>query len=318
MKSIKIMLLALLSCACSSKILFAESDPLVNGIDEINKRLVAEGSKVAIYSVELFGSGEGLNMGRTVIASDHGNKQLGTDWALNDPNRNFRTNITYAIDDVEVTADFSAAEQPDIVRFGFETWDKQKCSNIGIDEIPVSGFNIGYIGALLGGNDLLVPGYQFGIDIIHGGFKPNFDNVLICGVGNVVPGCGDGVLGVTYTLNWVINNPDGTTTDTDYDNNGKLDTALKETYYNDRFTWRNDGTDDPASGVYDFATVALHESGHALSRAHFGDVSIHHKKGLQTSPKAVMNAIYSGVQRKLKGPDKGGHCSDWGAWPNQN
>lgn len=52
---------------------------------------------------------------------------------------------------------------------------------------------------------------------------------------------------------------------------------------------------------------------------YFGGVSIHHKKGLQASPKAVMNATYSGVQRKLRDhPDKGGHCSDWGAWHSQN
>lgn len=50
----------------------------------------------------------------------------------------------------------------------------------------------------------------------------------------------------------------------------------------------------------------------------FGDVAVHHNKGLTTSPAAVMNAIYAGVKRELLGPDAGGHRSDWGAWPTSN
>ena len=120
---------------------FAQNDALVEHIDRMNEQLASEGQSVAIYSMELIGSGKGLNMGRTVLASNHGNKQLGVDWSLNDPNRldangNPRTNITYAIDTAEFTSDFLGHEQPDIVRFGLETWDKQKCSNIGIDEVP--------------------------------------------------------------------------------------------------------------------------------------------------------------------------------------
>lgn len=31
-----------------------------------------------------------------------------------------------------------------------------------------------------------------------------------------------------------------------------------------------------------------------------------------------MNGIYGGVKRELLGPDMGGHCSDWSAWPVEN
>ena len=198
--------------------------------------------------------------------------------------------------------------------------DKQKCSNIVVEEVlPDLAVNLGFVGFLQGVGDLPVVGPDFGADIVHAGFKSGEDfSRLICGDPNPDPEtqsrCGDGILGVTFTFTWedLLGEP------TDFDNNGKADTLTSEIYYNDDFTWTNNGTDDPANGVYDFATVALHESGHAFSRAHFGDVSIHPKRGLKTSPKAVMNAIYSGVQRKLRGPDIGGHCSDWGAWPQQN
>lgn len=180
MKLKKLILLALLSCACSSTALLAESDPLVEQLDKINEQLALEGRNVAIYSMELLGSGETFNMGRTVLASDRGNKQLGIDWALNDPNRldangNPRTNITYAIDTAEFTGDFSATAQPDIVRFGLETWDEQKCSNIGIEEVLAPVQNIGWVaGFFRGENDHPVIGADFGADIVHGGFKSDF------------------------------------------------------------------------------------------------------------------------------------------------
>ena len=40
------------------------------------------------------------------------------------------------------------------------------------------------------------------------------------------------ILGVTFTFTW---------TGTDWDNNGRADAAIREMYYNDNFTWVNDG-----------------------------------------------------------------------------
>ena len=285
----------------------AEDDPAVATLDNLNAELAASGYSLTIEKMELLGSGEGLFMGRTVIASDHGNKQLASDWSPVDPNRATPLSIPYAIDTADVTTDFPASEQPDVVRFGFETWDEEQCSNIGVVEVPAPTADLGFVQFLVGFGGSLP---EFGVDIVHGGFlQQPFWDIIFCGVPG--SGCGNNILGVNFTFTWVGGQ--------DSDGNGRNDVALKESYYNDRFTWVNDGVlGERGDGVFDFATVALHESGHALSRAHFGDVAIHHKKGLTTSPAAVMNAIYGGVKRELLGPDVGGHCSDWAAWPTSN
>jgi hypothetical protein len=48
---------------------------------------------------------------------------------------------------------------------------------------------------------------------------------------------------------------------------GVLEVAFRETYYNDAFPWADDGTID-----IDVAAVAIHETGYALSQAHFGKI----------------------------------------------
>ena len=54
--------------------------------------------------------------------------------------------------------------------------------------------------------------------------------------------------------------------------------------------------------------------GHGLSQGHFGTVFV--KGGAVTaSPRAVMNALYSEPFRSLQGSDVGGHCGNWGNWP---
>lgn len=302
---------AIAAAMCSAPALAQEEDGAILFLNSLNDQLEAQGASVRVYSAEMVGSGEGLEMGRTVIASNHGNKQLGHDWALNDEFRGSRTNITYMVDSVDYTGDISAAEQDDVVDAALQIWDEEQCSNIGIDKLPAAAPDLGYVQFLVGfGGSPVTVGPLLGeVDIVHGGFLgPNFFDVIAgCAPG---AGCGANILGVTFTFTW---------TGTDWDNNGKADAAIREMYYNDNFTWVNDGVlGERGDGVFDFATVAIHESGHALSRAHFGNVAIHHKKGLTTSPAAVMNAIYGGVKRSLLGPDSGGHCSDWSAWPTQN
>ncbi|HKJ01762.1 MAG TPA: hypothetical protein VJ997_04885, partial [Longimicrobiales bacterium] len=97
---------------------------------------------------------------------------------------------------------------------------------------------------------------------------------------------------------------------TDIDNNGKGDAAFREIYYDPDWNWADDGTNN-----IDVESVALHEAGHGLSQAHFGN--IFNKRGVFTAdPRAVMNAFYQSPLRGLLGSDNGGHCSNWAQWPN--
>ena len=115
-----------------------------------------------------------------------------------------------------------------------------------------------------------------------------------------------GVLAATFTF--VLTDVAGGITD--IDNNGKGDTAFREIYYDPGFPWVDDGVAD-----VDVESVALHETGHGLSQAHFGTISI--KKGLfSAKPRAVMNSFYNGPFSELQDTDIGGHCSNWAEWPN--
>jgi hypothetical protein len=322
MKTNKISPLLLASLFASAIAGASSGDPSVDALDELNARMAEMGLQMRVSRMHLLGSGKA--MGRTVLASNHGNKQLASDWAPYDPLRGGRSNLTYAIDTFDLTEDIDPQQQLDDVRYGLQIWADENCADLSIDEIPAGIFppDLGAVqfvfGDGLAGGSLatVIPGVSFGsVDIVHGGFLPlEFFDIVACG--GTEPGCGSNILGVNFTV--VFSDPAIGLPPQDSDGNGREDVAFRESYYNSAFTWTSGDGGDIGSGEFNFPWVAAHESGHALSRDHFGDVSIHHKKGLTASPKAVMNAIYGGPISGLSGPDKGGHCSDWSAWPTQN
>ena len=74
----------------------------------------------------------------------------------------------------------------------------------------------------------------------------------------------------------------------------------------------------PSSTAIDVETVALHETGHGLSQAHFGQIfGTFSNQRIHFAPLAVMNAAVSVQQHTLRGTDNAGHCSIWGSWPNR-
>ncbi|WP_088341454.1 M10 family metallopeptidase domain-containing protein [Robiginitalea sediminis] len=258
---------------------------------QINQMLEPYGvqlEKMEYYSID--------GAGKTVFFSDRGNKQLSSDYVPNDPRNLGGLAVPYLIDGTQLnTASGFNTLQPivDVM----DTWANVTCSS-GLD-IPfggVSGADIGFVSNVFfgfGGSNGFFPGV-----IVHAGTLPKafFDAIA--------PGGGNGILGVTFTLTW---------TD-DINGDGKGDVAIKEIYYNDAFNWQ----DRVATGTgIDFQTVALHEVGHALSQAHFGKLSRTEANGkLHFSPRALMNAGYTGVNRVVEKTDQAGHCSNWSNWPN--
>ena len=118
-------------------------------------------------------------------------------------------------------------------------------------------------------------------------------------------------MGVTFTLIW-IDSVTGLPTDINHD--GHLDTALKEIWFNDYFEWVWDT--NPTYPEVDIETVALHENGHGLELDHFGSIFLTEKNNkIKFSPRAVMNAAYAGVLRKLLQTDRAAFCSIWTSWP---
>jgi hypothetical protein len=235
--------------------------------------------------------GEAGAIGQTVFFNDRGNKQLASHYVPGDPRRGGRTNITYIVDQTEGAVDsLSVAQTNAAIDRAMTTWNNVNCSTIPITKLPdVPGVDLGVVEFLsgLGGSP------SNAADITHAGWLP---------AGLLPPN----VIAVTFTFMFV----DAAGNPTDIDNNNKIDTSFSEILYNDVFIWQ-------INGDVDVETIALHESGHALSQGHFGKAFITDSNGkVHFAPRAVMNAAYSGIQQEIKETDNGGHCSNWGKWPN--
>jgi hypothetical protein len=273
-----------------------------NALDAINVKLQSEGKEYRIAYAEYITSGEGNEIGQTVYARDVGNKQLDADFVPFDPRRadwsgpvdGPNDNITYAIDQTgdavppsAVVNGLTAAQTTAAIQSAMSTWNSQQCSDLDITQNPDYGQDLGYLAYLYGlGGSLYIAA-----DIMHDGFRQvDFEG---------------GVIAATYTFIFV----DDAGNPTDVDRNGKADVAFREIYYDPSWLWQIDAD-------IDVETIALHESGHGLSQAHFGKVFITNANGkLHFSPRAVMNAVYGGVLHDLLGSDIGGHCSIWANWP---
>lgn len=279
----------------------AQADQAVAFMQQLNDALEASGEDIRISYLEYYTTADAEEMGRIVFADNRGNKQLGSQFVPGDTRRAWSADpnaITWSLDTFDVTGDVSLADQEAAHEAAMATWDAQTCSEYGLNRAPIPpGFeDTGFIQFLYygGGSPFVFA------DIQHSGFLPgNFFDLL-------APGGSNFILGVSFTFIWTEGG-----VPTDIDNNGYADKAIGDNYYNDNFAWSVDGS------AYDIETVVLHEAGHGHGQAHFGSISRTVANGkLHFSPRAVMNAAYSGIQRSLTGTDRGGHCAQWANWPN--
>ncbi len=264
---------------------------LIGTTNQINQMLEPYG--VRLEKMEYF-SADGV--GRTVFFSNRGNKQLSSDYVPNDPRNAGGTTVPYVIDGTQFSTASGLNTLPAIQEV-MATWENITCSGgLSIPFGGITGTDIGLVSNVFfgyGGSDFFFPGV-----IVHAGVLPAAFFDLLDADG------GEFLLGVTFTLVWTE----------DINGDGRGDVAIKEIYYNDGFDWQD--VPNTGSGI-DFHTVSLHEVGHALSQAHFGSVSRTESNGkIHFSPRALMNAGYSGVNRVVEKTDEAGHCSNWGNWPN--
>lgn len=269
-----------------------------NVVDAANAVLESRDSEYRVAYAEYITHPSSGELGQVIFASDRGNKQLDLQFLPDDPRRSGfdgdPNTIEFLVDVGEgaTTSGLSSVETTNAIARGMNTWDAETCSDLGVSVLPIVGFDLGLVQDALG-----FGGGAAGSDIMHAGWLPPafFDLVR--------PDGGSAILGITFTLTFVQGDLDG---------NGEPDLGAREIYYNDGFSWADDGVSH-----VDVETVALHEAGHGLSQAHFGRIFGTLSNGkIHFAPRAVMNAGYSGVQRSLTGTDEGGHCSLWGSWPN--
>jgi hypothetical protein len=240
--------------------------------------------------------------GATIYFNDRGSKKLESHFVPGDPRRGGFTDLTWITEGATATTAnaLTPAQTSAAIGRAMATWDGVQCSTIPLTSLGSSERDLGYVQYLLGFGGS--PGWA--ADITHAGWLPGefFDALE--------PDGSDSILGVTFTFTWV-NKITGEATDIDH--NGKSDVAFRETYYNNAFPW-GIGTDWPV----DVESVALHEAGHGLSQAHFGELFRTPSNGrFHFAPQAVMNAGYMVLQQKLRATDVAGHCSVWAPWPNR-
>ena len=274
-------------------------------MDEVNVALAAQGANYRVAMAE-YVTGDGDEAGATVISKDVGNKQLTFDFVPFDARRLWSGSVAGPTDDITYAVDQTGDAVPPFggltgaattaaIDAAMGTWDGQRCSTLPITKNPDFGIDIGVVAFILGlgGSPFVVA------DVQHAGWRDiNF---------------GGGVLGATFTFGFT-DGPRCAADDrfSDIDGNGKCDTAFREIYYDPSFNWADDGVSSP-----DVETVALHEVGHGLSQAHFGNIFFNTRTGaVIAAPRAIMNPFIFGVDRNLLASDDGGHCSIWGQWPS--
>lgn len=262
-----------------------------------------ENREAVLYMAEYITSGDNNEVGNIIYFNNRGNKQLQADYVADSQYLNIppefgiysdKTNdISYYVDDGRPSNSLDVGISTQAIERSMTTWDGITCSELGIFKRP---YKAGIRTGVVAGN--AHPIFDWSADVVHAGWMPLgfFDWFS--------RGRGANILAVTFTFVVAI---DGVFSDDD--NDGQNDVWFREIYYNDKFSWAD-------GGHIDVETISLHETGHGLSQGHFGK-AFSNNGGLHFSPRAVMNASYSGVQTSIGKTDEGGHCSNWGNWPNK-
>ena len=257
----------------------------------VNASLEARGADYRLEYVEMITSDDSGEVGQTVFFNNRGTQKLTSHFVAGDPRRVWSpgNTITYTIDQAEGAVDgLTVAQTSGAISAAMATWSQVSCSTLTINQNANTGGDIGIVEFQngLGGAPFVFA------DVQHTGWVP----------GGVL---GPSVIAATFTFVFVSGGAP-----TDIDNDGRSDTAFREILYHNNFLWA-------IGSAVDVETIALHESGHALSQNHFGTafVTTGNNK-LHFAPRAVMNAAYSGVQRQISATDNGGHCSIWASWPD--
>jgi len=269
---------------------------------QVNDYLASTGLNVRLEYMEYYTAGDGGELGRTVFFSNRGNKQIAfgqfvpgdvnrAPWSNGDPDT-----IDWSYNTTVLTGDVSPDAQRMAHYNAMETWNSQTCSMPGLNarDVPVSGVVLAIL------TDGALGSFDATADIMHNGFLPRgfFDAIA-------PPDGGDFILGVSFTFIFI--DEDGNPLDSN--NDGYADKAFGDNYYNDDFDWN-------VGSTFDIETVVLHEAGHGMGQAHFGEAFRSGGNGkLHFNPRAVMNAAYSGVQTELGRTDLAGHCAGWASWP---
>lgn len=286
-----------------SAALFASATTAAQEFEElmtaVNDKLAEEDAAYALAIIEYLTAGD--EIGRTVFFREVGNKHLEAHFVPRDPRRAFWSGAPGEVDDIRWASDLAEGNAGSLglgptqnaISNAMATWQVRPCSTIPLSGLTVPVIDLGVAEFIEG-----LGGLPFPVaDLMHAGFG-SFP-------------LGPSVIGATFTFVFL----DGASEPSDIDDDGRMDTAFREIYYANTFPWAIDA--DNGTDV-DLETVALHETGHGLSQAHFGKLFRTEANGkLHFAPRALMNPAYTGMLQKVARSDDAGHCSIWASWPNR-
>jgi hypothetical protein len=290
----------------------AQSTALAN-MRTINARLAARGLRIALNSVEFFTIGQGRPSNRLLT--------INTRWVPNDSRRLAQgIDITYmtATNRGATASGLTALQTEPAIDRAMQTWaaDRSLKKTLLVKRAYPAGTDVTVFDEIVdaifgtGFDDFPAPGNPLS-DIVDAGWLPLefFEDTNLLFGGQP----GDGTHIIAFTITFIFVDANGDPTDINGDN--RLDTALKEVYYNDFFGDPNapanlGGRDNPwgidvdLPGL-DVETIALHENGHGLELGHFGP-----------PPSAVMNPVYAGPHQSPSPTDNAALRIIWASWPN--
>jgi len=285
---------------------------------QINTQLASSRANYRVAAAELRIAADGwTGVTSTVLLANDRQRSLGVEWVKGDPRRDGRLGVTYAFGSntaiAPTTRDpngsnvrlVSKAEQAAYIDEAMSAWRALTCSSKPITKVAVpAGTDPDLFDELV--NEVAPSAnYATPADIVQSGWQPAaWFRALVGGT------AGNSILGVTIPFGFI----DGEGNFTDIDRDGKVDLALVEIFYNDRFYWGNG-----APNVVDFYSILTHESGHGLGLGHFGKVFITKSDaadGLAISdvkyaPYALMNAVYVTGRNEIAGSDNSQFCAIW-------
>lgn len=286
----------LLMSSCSKHSDTNQIDLPGTSLSQIAKNSSLKKHRPVLYKVEYLGARNASSAGKAILYNDKKTRPSSA-FVARDPRRQSGQGLSYMVANKYSTNSGSNIQQQSAAfDRAMNSWAGTNCSRLSFRKLQPAGA-VGYISSLLGFGG----SQNYMADIVHAGFLDAafFDQIVSGGSGYI--------LAATFTLIFFDENG----MPTDIDKNGANDIAFQETYYNNNFNWTTSSSTD-----YDIESVALHETGHALGLGHYGKGELQRNGQLKFSPRAVMNPVYQGVLREIKGPDKSYECLIWKNWIN--
>ncbi|MDH4131464.1 MAG: hypothetical protein OEV95_06625 [Gemmatimonadota bacterium] len=296
-----------------------EEEPVLSPfLADLDARLAASGSNLRVLRAEFMVDTGAAEFGSQVLIANNRVRGLAYEWVSGDPRRGGRVGVNYAFDPYQGREPFTRnpdgsglrqmpfAELEPQLEQAMSAWRDRTCSDAPIDRVALpAGVDPDLLDNLFLGSDGGRGTPVTLSDIVQAGWQlPSFFTAFAGPSGN-------NIIGVTFSFYFV----DGSGNPTDINGDGRLDTGLAELYYNTRFAWGNSG----APNVVDTWHITTHETGHAVSLAHFGKVFVTKRDAangisitdIKYAPRALMNAVYVTGRTPITGTDNSSFCQVW-------